>query len=977
MNVVAWRLQRCTATTGGCLRGPVQRSIHKRRHRVWVHHDGGLTLGARALRAHRPFAKLHSRGTARAYRGAQVLRWVLAVVVLLLAESAYAQFESVPVTSGTVGQLYVYQAHASNQGQGNVQIIAPNGLPAWLTLIAVGSSDATLSGTPPAPGTYNVMLSALSTSCLFLPVLCPSQTFDIVVPVPPPANLPPMVVPPGIADQTTPVLEPFMLDVRAAFSDPDLDALTFSATGLPPGLTMTNGVIAGTPTTSAGSPFVVIVTASDGRGGTVSDELSIAVSPNGAPTIVGAGVPDQSVTVNEALRVDVAPFFRDPDGDSLTFSVAGLPAGFDLAGTVISGTPGIALEAGSPFTVNVTARDDRNGSVTDRFVLTVVPLARADAFIAGIEVSPTPAVRNAAVTSVITLGNHGPAPTGALDVTVEFAGNPFTFVSNPCVLSVAADRQQLACGVGPIASGATATVTLSGTAAQPGDVYVTAAVAGDTAVPIDPNVTNNRGVLTLTVGETVATDAAQAIALPATAAAAGDVNGDGFADLVLVANGAEPAVLLNIENPTALHPSLAQEGAQRRGLASIPLVFGTAAQGADVALADLDNDQDLDVIVANGPGAPSAAFRNDGGGVFTQMATLGGAGRNDRAVAVADLDGDTLADIVIAAANGNFLYLNQNGSYAQSALPNANGVGAVDVALVDVVGSALPDLVFVNANGATVRYENMGGTFGAAATIDAGPSVGVASADFNRDGRADLVLARAAANAPALPSNPVYLNNNAGGFLAVGALGAAPTTAVSTGDADGDGFADVLAVNSTGAQHVYLGDGNGNFRLHSQIFVSAGAVRGAIAPIGRLRRGDLVLAGADNVHVFFNDARGALGLGDTTAPVITLNGTPEIILEVGGAYEDPGANATDDVDGALTPAVSNPVDAAVIGTYTVTYSAVDTAGNAALPVTRTVRVNAREAQGGGGGAAGLSLLALLAAALALRCARRPIPVIRR
>lgn len=892
--------------------------------------------------------------------------------MLLLAESAYAQFETVPITTATVGQPYVYEVRASNTGQGNVQIIAPDGLPAWLVLTPRGSGAATLSGTPTAAGTYNVFLRAQSASCLILPVLCPSQAFDIVVPVP---NLPPVVVPPGIADQTIPVLEPFTLDVRPAFSDPDLDPLTFSVTGLPPGLTLMDGVIAGTPTTSAGSPFAVVVTASDGRGGTVSDDVSINVQANGAPTLVGAGVPDQSVNVNEALRVDLAQYFSDPDGDPLTFAVTGLPAGFALTGSVISGTPGIALESGSPFTVNVTARDDRNGTVTDTFLLAIVPLARADAFISAIEVSPAPAQRSAAVSWVITVGNLGPAPTGALEVAVEFAGNPFTFSNNPCVLSVAADRQQLACALEPIASGATQTVTLTGSAAQPGDVYVSATVDAGTAMPIDPNAENNRSVLALTVGETIVTDAAQAIALSATAAAAGDVNGDGFADLVLVTDGAEPSVLLNIENPTELHPSLAQEGAQRRGLASIPLVFGSAAAGADVALADLDNDRDLDVVVANAPGASSAAFRNDGSGVFTRLADLGAAGRNDRAVAVADVDGDTLPDIVIAAASGNFLYLNRNGSYTQSALPSANGAGAVDVALVDLLGSPLPELVLVNPNGATVRYENTGGTFGTAATIDAGPSVGVASADFNRDGRADLVLARAAANAPALPSNPVYLNNNAGGFLAVGALGAAPTTAVSTGDVDGDGFADVLAINSTGAQHVYLGDGNGNFRLHPQIFVSGGAVRGAVAPVGRLQQGDLVLAGAEAVHVFFNDSRGALGLGDTTPPVITLNGTAEMVVDVGGTYQDPGATATDDVDGPLTPAVTNPVDANVIGTYTVTYSAVDASGNAAAPVTRTVRVNAREAEGGGGGAVELPLLALLVAALVLR--RRPFFSIRK
>jgi hypothetical protein len=92
-------------------------------------------------------------------------------------------------------------------------------------------------------------------------------------------------------------------------------------------------------------------------------------------------------------------------------------------------------------------------------------------------------------------------------------------------------------------------------------------------------------------------------------------------------------------------------------------------------------------------------------------------------------------------------------------------------------------------------------------------------------------------------------------------------------------------------------------------------------------------------------------------------------MEVGGTYSDAGATATDDVDGALTPTVTNPVDPAVIGTYTVTYAAVDSAGNAAVPVTRTVHINARAAQGGGGGAADSWLLLVLTLALAIEATR--------
>ena len=84
-----------------------------------------------------------------------------------------------------------------------------------------------------------------------------------------------------------------------------------------------------------------------------------------------------------------------------------------------------------------------------------------------------------------------------------------------------------------------------------------------------------------------------------------------------------------------------------------------------------------------------------------------------------------------------------------------------------------------------------------------------------------------------------------------------------------------------------------------------------------------------------------LGNGtDTTAPVITLNGSSTINLTVGDSYTELGATATDDVDGDLTSSIvtSGTVDTATAGTYTVTYTVTDAAGNSAS-ATRTVIVS--------------------------------------
>ena len=76
---------------------------------------------------------------------------------------------------------------------------------------------------------------------------------------------------------------------------------------------------------------------------------------------------------------------------------------------------------------------------------------------------------------------------------------------------------------------------------------------------------------------------------------------------------------------------------------------------------------------------------------------------------------------------------------------------------------------------------------------------------------------------------------------------------------------------------------------------------------------------------------------DTTKPVITLNGDASLSLNVGDTYTEAGATATDDRDATVTVTTSGTVDVNTVGSYTITYKAVDSAGNEAV-ATRTVNV---------------------------------------
>jgi len=99
---------------------------------------------------------------------------------------------------------------------------------------------------------------------------------------------------------------------------------------------------------------------------------------------------------------------------------------------------------------------------------------------------------------------------------------------------------------------------------------------------------------------------------------------------------------------------------------------------------------------------------------------------------------------------------------------------------------------------------------------------------------------------------------------------------------------------------------------------------------------------------------------DVTPPTISLTGPASTTVTRGSTYTELGATAVDTVDGDIAVTVGgDTIDTSVIATYTVTYNAADTRGNAALEVVRTVSIieapapePVPESRGGGGGGGG-------------------------
>lgn len=120
----------------------------------------------------------------------------------------------------------------------------------------------------------------------------------------------------------------------------------FIPNAIPPGMTFnpSTATLGGTPTTAGNFTFR-IRTDDSGTGAnqqTVTKTFSVVIAATNVAPVVVATIPNQAGTVGTAFSFTVpAGTFADANGDTLTWSASGLPAGlsFNASTRVISGTP--------------------------------------------------------------------------------------------------------------------------------------------------------------------------------------------------------------------------------------------------------------------------------------------------------------------------------------------------------------------------------------------------------------------------------------------------------------------------------------------------------------------------------------------------------------------------------------------------------------------------------------------------------------
>ena len=125
------------------------------------------------------------------------------------------------------------------------------------------------------------------------------------------------------------------LSFSMSASDPDGDAITYSADGLPSGASLSGQSFAWTPTYSQAGVYQVAFGASDGQNQDTETITITVANVNRTPTLTDIG--DRSVDEGSPLAFALSA--DDPDNDPITYSASGLPTGAGLAGGRFSWTP--------------------------------------------------------------------------------------------------------------------------------------------------------------------------------------------------------------------------------------------------------------------------------------------------------------------------------------------------------------------------------------------------------------------------------------------------------------------------------------------------------------------------------------------------------------------------------------------------------------------------------------------------------------
>lgn len=312
--------------------------------------------------------------------------------------------------------------------------------------------------------------------------------------------------------------------------------------------------------------------------------------------------------------------------------------------------------------------------------------------------------------------------------------------------------------------------------------------------------------------------------------------------------------------------------------------ISVAGAPGNVVIGDVNNDKNLDLVVACGNNRTITVLLGKGDGQFAAAANSTTVPHNPTEIALGDVNLDGKLDLAVATHDSyGVLLLLGDGNAGFTTAPGSpivmrdgNQPHTHGLAFADMNRDNKPDLITVNStdNDVSVAFGDGRGGFTRAprSPFPVGPSpYPFAIGDVNADGQLDIV-ATATATGPLrqqqLPMSralTLLLADGKGGFnsrqlpLRTGE----PWFAIIS-DVNGDRKPDIMATHHDMSQlTVLLGDGRGGFAeaTASPFDFGGTALHAVVTDVNRDGKMDVVAAGGESVRVMLGDGRGGFATG--------------------------------------------------------------------------------------------------------------------
>ena len=300
-------------------------------------------------------------------------------------------------------------------------------------------SNSTLAVTPVGEGTTTVMIMVQDTEGLTI-------TRNVTVTVNPAPNRAPVVVEVIAPLTLTAGTSATTIDMAAHFSDPDGDALTYTAVPTDTRVAtvnVSNSTLTITPLAEGTTTVMIMVRDTGGLTITYNFTITVLPKPNTAPVAVGTINPFTFTIGDSAATVNLSTHFSDPDGDALTYTTVSTNTRVATV-SVSNSTLTITPLAEGTTTVMIIVKDTGELTITRNFTVTV---------------NPPPNRAPMAVATIVPLTLTAGTGATIIDMAAHFSdpdGDTLTYTAisaNAAVATVSVSNSTLA--ITPLAEGTT------------------------------------------------------------------------------------------------------------------------------------------------------------------------------------------------------------------------------------------------------------------------------------------------------------------------------------------------------------------------------------------------------------------------------------------------------------------------------------------------------------------------------------------